>query len=111
MQRLGPGCRDGDGHIAFQHSTYQPPLGTRKAVIFISDGAANIGSGCVNKKLSDNADNALAATEANNAWTSQGISVYSLLYYHGSDDETDIGAMQALIQGTGQYIQNQVPLN
>ncbi|MGO8751643.1 MAG: pilus assembly protein TadG-related protein [Thermoguttaceae bacterium] len=108
----GPACSGSDlaagmatAISLFSASTYQPPLGTRKAVIFISDGAANIGSGCVNKKLSDNADNALAATEANNAWTSQGISVYSLLYYHGSDDETDIGAMQALIQGTGQYIQ------
>jgi hypothetical protein len=88
----------------FSASNYSPPVGTRKAVIFISDGAANIESTCLNKTLSDAQDNTLAATEANNAWTNSGISVYSLLYYHGSDDSTDDNAMKALARGQGTYI-------
>jgi hypothetical protein len=90
----------------FSAAGYNPPLGTRKAILFISDGAANIGNQCLNKTLSDGQDNALAATEAQNAYNStSNISVYSLLYYHGSDNQTDINAMSALVQGTGEYIQ------
>ncbi|MGO9915820.1 MAG: vWA domain-containing protein [Isosphaeraceae bacterium] len=108
----GPPCSGSDlaagmaGAIAlFSASGYSPPVGTRQAVIFISDGAANMGSGCLNKSLSDTQDNTLAATEASNAWTNKGISVYSLLYFHGSDSTTDTNAMQALAQGTGNFVQ------
>jgi len=93
----------------FSAAGYSPPLGTRKAILFISDGAANIGNQCLNKTLTDAQDNTLAATEAQNAYSSQNISVYSLLYYHGSDDQTDIDAMEAMVQGTGEYIQEPDP--
>jgi Flp pilus assembly protein TadG len=108
----GPPCSGSDLAAGMQQAIalfsaagYSPPVGTRKAVIFISDGAANIGSGCLNKTLSDDQDNALAATEAKNAWTNNGISVYSLLYFHGSDSSTDTNAMNALIQGQGTFVQ------
>jgi hypothetical protein len=108
----GPACSGSDlaAGIAtaislFSATGYNPPLGTRKAVFFISDGAANIGSKCLNKTLSDAQDNTLAATEAANAYSSSSISCFSLLYYHGSDNQTDINAMEALVTGQGQYIQ------
>ncbi len=88
----GPACCGSDlaagmatGISLFSAAGYNPPTGTRKAIIFISDGAANISGGCVNSSLSDAGDNSLAATEAQNAWTSKAINVFSLLYYHGSD--------------------------
>ena len=89
----------------FTAASYNPPTGTRKAIIFISDGAANIESGSINSKLSDTADNTLAATEASSAWTNHQISVFSLLYFHGSDNTTDTNAMQALAQGNGVFLQ------
>jgi hypothetical protein len=108
----GPPCSGSDlaegmaaGIALFSQSNYSPTLGTRKAIIFVSDGAANVTSQCVNSKLSDTQDNTLAATEASNAWTNSGISVFSLLYYHGSDNQTDINAMEALVQGQGTYLQ------
>lgn len=108
----GPACSGSDlaagmaqAVALFSASTYKPPSGTRKAIIFISDGAANIGSGCVNSKLSDTADNTLTATEASNAWKNQQIAVFSLLYFHGSDNATDTNAMQALPQGNGLFLQ------
>ena len=112
----GPPCSGSDlaagmaqGIALFSASGYSPPIGTRKAILFVSDGAANITSKCLNSKLSDAADNALAATEAADAWTSNGISVYSLLYYHGSDSVTDTNAMQALVQGEGEFLQQTNP--
>jgi hypothetical protein len=112
-QSGGPPCSGSDlaagmaqAVSLFSAAGYNPPLGTRKAIIFISDGAANVTNQCLNSSLSDAQDNALAATEANTACTSSNhISVYSLLYYHGSDSQTDIDAMEALVQGQGQYIQ------
>jgi Flp pilus assembly protein TadG len=108
----GPPCSGSDlaegmaaGIALFSQSNYSPPLGTRKAIIFVSDGAANVTSQCVNSKLSDAQDNTLAATEAANAYNNSGISVFSLLYYHGSDSQTDINAMEALVQGQGVYVQ------
>ena len=107
----GPPCSGSDlaagmaGGIAlFSASGYSPPTGTRKAIIFISDGASSITSVCLNKNLTDAQDNSLCATEAANAYKNSGISVYSLLYYHGSDSQTDISAMEALIQGNGVFI-------
>jgi Flp pilus assembly protein TadG len=112
----GPACSGSDlaagmaGGIAlFSSSGYSPPSGTRKAIIFVSDGAANVTSQCVNSMLNDTQDNALAASEAAAAYSSKGISVFSLLYYHGSDNSTDINAMKALIQGQGTYIQEADP--
>ncbi len=112
----GPPCSGSDlaegmkaGIALFSAAGYSPPTGTRKAVIFVSDGAANVTSKCVNSSLSDAQDNTLAATEANKAWTSQGISVFSLLYYHGSDSSTDTNAMQALVQGQGTFLQEVDP--
>jgi len=93
----------------FSASGYNPPAGTKKAIIFISDGAANVTSQCLNKNLSDTGDNTLAATEAANAYTNSGISVFSLLYYHGSDNSVDTNAMQALIQGQGIFLQETDP--
>jgi hypothetical protein len=112
-QSGGPSCCGSDlaegmamAVSLFSATGYNPPLGTRKAILFISDGAANMGSGCVNKTLNDTQDNTLAATEAQNAWkSSNAISVFSLLYYHGSDNITDSNAMSALTQGQGQFIQ------
>jgi hypothetical protein len=108
----GPPCSGSDlaegmaaGIALFNQSNYSPPLGTRKAIIFVSDGAANVTSACTNSKLSDTQDNTLAATEAANAWNNSGISCFSLLYYHGSDNQTDVSAMQALVQGQGIYVQ------
>jgi Flp pilus assembly protein TadG len=108
----GPPCSGSDlaagmaqAVALFSAAGYSPPVGTRKAVIFVSDGAANIESGCLNNNLSDDQDNTLAATEAQNAWTNNGISVYSLLYYHGSDSSTDTNAMNALAQGQGTFVQ------
>jgi hypothetical protein len=108
----GPPCSGSDladgmaaGIALFSQSNYSPPLGTRKAIIFVSDGAANVTSACTNSKLSDAQDNTLAATEAAAAYTNSGISVFSLLYYHGSDSQTDINAMEALVQGQGSYLQ------
>ena len=107
----GPPCSGSDlaagmatGISLFSASGYSPPAGTRKAIIFVSDGAANVTSKCVNSSLTDAQDNSLAASEANNAYTSQNISVFSVLYYHGSDTQTDVNAMQALIQGQGVFI-------
>jgi Flp pilus assembly protein TadG len=108
----GPPCSGSDlaagmaqAIALFSASGYSPPVGTRQAIIFISDGAANMGSQCKYWPDNDSTDNALAATLAKNAWTNQGISVYSLLYYHGSDDITDVNAMKAVAQGQGTYIQ------
>ena len=115
-QSGGPPCSGSDlaagmatAVSLFSAAGYNPPLGTRKAIIFISDGAANMGSQCANSSLSDDQDNALAATEADHACTASGISVFSLLYYHGSDSQTDIDAMEAMVQGQGQYIQEPDP--
>jgi Flp pilus assembly protein TadG len=107
----GPPCSGSDlaagmaaGISLFSASGYSPPAGTRKVIFFISDGAANIGSKCLNKNLTDTQDNALAATEAANAWNNNGIAVNSLLYYGSGDTSTDDAAMQALAQGFGTYI-------
>ena len=115
-QNGGPPCSGSDlaagmatAVSLFSAAGYNPPLGTRKAVIFISDGAANITNQSLNSSLSDAQDNTLAATETQNACSASGISVYSLLYYHGSDSQTDIDAMQALVRGQGQYIQEPDP--
>jgi Flp pilus assembly protein TadG len=115
-QSGGPPCSGSDlaagmatAVSLFSAAGYNPPLGTRKAILFISDGAASTTSKCVNSNLSDAQDNALAATEAQNAWTSSRISVYSVLYYHGSDNQTDINGMEALVEGRGQYIQEPDP--
>jgi Flp pilus assembly protein TadG len=112
----GPACSGSDlaagmaGGIAlFSSSGYSPPSGTRQALLFVSDGAANVTSQCLNSKLSDTQDNTLAATEAAAAYSSKGISVYSLLYYHGSDSSVDTNAMAALIQGTGTFLQEVTP--
>jgi len=93
----------------FSAAGYSPPPGTRQAIIFISDGASNVTSKSLNWPLSDAADNTLAATEASNAWTNNGISVFSLLYYHGSDSATDTDAMEALVQGYGTFMQELNP--
>jgi len=110
-QNGGPPCSGSDlaagmatGISLFSASGYSPPAGTRQAIIFISDGAANVTSKSVNYGLTDDQDNSLAASEAQNAYTSQNISVFSVLYYHGSDSQTDVNAMQALIQGQGTFI-------
>lgn len=110
-QSGGPPCSGSDlaagmaaGIALFSSSGYSPPAGTRKAIIFVSDGAANVTSQCLNNTLSDTQDNTLAATEAHNAYTNSSISVFSLLYYHGSDTQTDVNAMQALIQGQGTFL-------
>lgn len=108
----GPPCSGSDlaagmaaGIALFSSPGYSPPAGTRQAVIFVSDGAASITSKSdPNYGLSDTQDNTLAATEASNAWTNNGISVFSVLYYHGSDTQTDVNAMQALAQGQGTFI-------
>ncbi len=112
----GPACSGSDlaagmaGGIAlFSSSGYSPPSGTRQAVIFVSDGAANVTNKCLNSSLSDTQDNTLTATEAAAAYSSKGISIFSLLYYHGSDSSTDTNAMKALIQGQGTFLQETDP--
>ena len=117
-QSGGPPCSGSDlaagmatAVSLFSAAGYNPPLGMRKAIIFISDGAANMGSQCANSLLSDDQDNALAATEADHACTASGISVFSLLYYHGSDSQTDIDAMEAMVQGRGSTFKSPTPPN
>lgn len=128
--------------------SYSPPQGTRKAIIFISDGASSISSdsyaatgtkttasawafftysksnggafnytvgpytspftdatnGVGSSCASPGTDNEAAAYFASWAWTNSQISVYSVLYYHGSDTQCDINGMQSLVQGNGTFI-------
>jgi hypothetical protein len=63
-----------------------------------------MGSKCLHKTLNDTQDNDLAATDAQNAYSNNGISVFSLLYYGSGDTSTDTEAMQDLVSGSGIFI-------
>ena len=108
----GPPCSGSDlaagmaGGIAlFSASGYSAPTGTRKAVIFISDGAANVTS-AMPQQIPERRLRIIPwrRRRRRTPTTNSGISVYSLLYFHGSDSSVDVDAMQALIQGQGTFV-------
>ena len=53
-------------------------------------------------KYTDNQLNTLAQTTAAAAWA-DGISVYVVFYYHGSDTGADTSLLQSLVEGNGTY--------
>ena len=84
-----------------------------------SGSGSGYSPGCYFYPDSDATDNALTATEAANAWSSQAISVFSILYSGDGAGSTDIAAMRALApaptgtapstQGFGVYLQEPNP--
>ena len=83
------------------------PPGTRQAIIVSSDGESNASSNGQHSTptWNDTTLNALATSTAETAWTKYGISVFVLLYYHGSDTSDDITLLKSLVQGDGTYTQ------
>jgi Flp pilus assembly protein TadG len=84
--------------------TSTAPAGTAKAIILSSDGESNASSNGQHpsSKYTDAQLNTLAQTTAAAAWA-QGISVYVVFYYHGSDGGADTALLQSLVQGQGTF--------
>jgi hypothetical protein len=91
--------------------TSSVPVGTGKAIIISSDGESNASANGQNPSPthSDATLNSMATTDAQNAWRNYGISVFVVLYYHGSDTSDDITELQSLVQGSGFYTQESDP--
>ncbi|MGO9469410.1 MAG: TadG family pilus assembly protein [Isosphaeraceae bacterium] len=85
--------------------TSSAPPGTRKAIIVSSDGMSNANANGQHGGDTDTQLNTLATQTAATAWNSYGISVFVLLYYHGSDTEDDVTVLRSLVQGEGTYTQ------
>ncbi len=85
--------------------TSTAPPGTRKAIIVSSDGMSNQNSNGQHGSMNDTQLNNLAAQTAATAWNTYGISVFVLLYYHGSDTQNDITVLKSLVEGEGTYTQ------
>ena len=90
--------------------TSSVPSGTVKAIIISSDGESNASSTGQHpsSKYTDAQLNTLAQTTAAAAWA-QGISVYVVFYYHGSDTGADTALLQSLVQGNGTYTETSDP--
>jgi Flp pilus assembly protein TadG len=86
--------------------TSTAPAGVGKAIILSSDGESNASSNGQHpsSKYTDTQLNTLAQTTAANAWA-QGISVFVVFYYHGSDSGADTTLLQSLVQGHGTFTQ------
>ena len=80
------------------------PAGTAKAIVISSDGESNASSNGQHPSpaWSDAQLNTLAQATAAAAWA-QGISVYVVFYYHGSDTGADTTLLQSLAQGNGTF--------
>ena len=85
--------------------TSSTPAGVRKAIIVSSDGESNTNPNGQHGSDSDSQLNTLATSTAATAWNTYGISVFVLLYYHGSDTDDDVTELQSLVQGEGTYTQ------
>ncbi len=100
----------------FQSTAYTSvaPSGTAKAIILSSDGESNASAygQHPSSKYTDTQLNTLAQNTADAAW-SDGISVYVVFYYHGSDTGADTSLLQSLVEGNGTFIEvsnpSQVP--
>ena len=86
--------------------TSTAPVGVSKAIIISSDGESNVSSHGQHPSptYTDTQLNTLAQTTAAAAWA-QGISVFVVFYFHGSDSGADIALLQSLVQGNGTYSQ------
>ncbi len=80
------------------------PAGTSKAILICSDGESNASANGQHpsSRYTDAQLNTLAQTTAAAAWA-QGISVYVVFYYHGSDTDADTALLQSLVQGNGTF--------
>ena len=80
------------------------PAGTSKAILICSDGESNASANGQHpsSQYTDAQLNTLAQTTAAAAWA-QGISVYVVFYYHGSDTDADTALLQSLVQGNGTF--------
>jgi Flp pilus assembly protein TadG len=88
------------------------PAGTAKAIILSSDGESNASSSGQHPSpaYTDDQLNTLAQTTAAAAWA-QGISVYVVFYYHGSDTDADTTLLQSLVEGQGTFTEVSNPAN
>ncbi len=84
--------------------TSTAPTGVSKAIIISSDGESNVSSHGQHPSptYTDTQLNTLAHTTAAAAWA-QGISVFVVFYYHGSDTGADTTLLQSLVQGNGTF--------
>ena len=98
----------------FNSSAYTSvaPSGTAKAIILSSDGESNASPNGQHPSptYTDAQLNTLAQTTAAAAWA-QGISVYVVFYYHGSDTNADTSLLQSLVQGQGTFTEVSNPAN
>jgi hypothetical protein len=80
------------------------PPGTARAIVISSDGESNADNNGQHpsSQYTDAQLNTLAQTTAAAAWA-QGISVYVVFYYHGSDSDADTALLQSLVQGSGTF--------
>jgi hypothetical protein len=90
----------------FNSSAYKAncPAGTAQAIILSSDGESNASSNGQHpsSQYTDAQLNTLAQTTAAAAWA-QGIAVYVVFYYHGSDSGADTTLLQSLVEGAGSF--------
>ena len=111
---LTPSCRSGTDIATglqqalnmFTNPAYTstiPPY-TSRAIILSSDGESNATAYGQHPTptFTDAQLDTLAQTTASAAWA-QGISVYVILYYHGTDTTNDITLLQSLVRGQGTY--------
>ena len=89
----------------FTAASYNPPSGTRKAILFTSDGASNASTHGSHPTYSGAQLDTAAQTIAKTAWTNYNISVFSLLYTGTGAGSYDASIMQSMAQGLGTYIQ------
>ncbi len=80
------------------------PAGPGKAIILSSDGESNATSNGQHPSptWTDDELNTLAQTTAATA-LSQGISIYVVFYYHGSDTDADTTLLESLVKGNGTF--------
>ena len=101
---LGTGIQQAINMFNSTAYTSVAPAGTAKAIILSSDGESSVSSNGQHPSpaYTDDQLNTLAQTTAAAAWA-QGISVYVVFYYHGSDSDADTTLLQSLVEGQGTF--------
>jgi hypothetical protein len=110
---LTPACSGSDLATGIQQAinmftstayTSTIPPETNRAIVISSDGESNADANGQHPSptYTDAELNTLAQTTASAAWA-QGISVYVILYYHGSDTSADIALLESLVRGQGTF--------
>ena len=82
------------------------PPETSRAIIIVSDGE-NVPSPYgqhPSSRYTANQLNTLSQQAASAAWA-QGISIFVILYYHGSDSSADTALLKSLVRGQGTFTQ------